>query len=43
MQGPLAIARQGSFFVGERDVYSDTLAVRAGFEPSGTSLNKIFK
>src|ERR1700744_5705065 len=34
--GPLTIARQGSFFVGGRDVKSDTLSTLPNYAPSGT-------
>jgi pimeloyl-ACP methyl ester carboxylesterase len=34
--GPLTIARQGSFFVGGRDVKSDTLSTLPAYAPSGT-------
>src|SRR5476649_406566 len=34
--GPLTIARQGSFFVGGRDVKSDTLSVLPAYAASGT-------
>src|SRR5262245_15067376 len=36
MQGPLVIASQGSFFVGGRDVYSETLSTLPAFPPNGT-------
>jgi hypothetical protein len=34
--GPLTIAKQGSFFVGGREVKSDTLSTLPGYAPSGT-------
>src|SRR5689334_6400728 len=34
--GPLTIARQGSFFVGGREVKSDTLSTLPAYAPSGT-------
>ena len=34
--GPLAVAKQGSFFVGGRDIHSDTLSILPIFAPSGT-------
>lgn len=34
--GPLTIARQGSFFVGGRDVTSDTLSTLPAYAPEGT-------
>ena len=34
--GPLTIARQGSFFVGGRDVKSDTLSTLPAYASSGT-------
>src|SRR5450432_4704152 len=34
--GPLTIARQGSFFVGGRDVKSDTLSTLPAYAASGT-------
>ena len=34
--GPLTIARQGSFFVGGREVKSDTLSTVPAYAPSGT-------
>ncbi|GJD48239.1 hypothetical protein OPKNFCMD_0956 [Methylobacterium crusticola] len=34
--GPLTIAKQGSFFVGGRDVTSDTLSTLPNYAPSGT-------
>jgi len=33
---PLMIARQGSFFVGGHDVYSETLSTQPAFAPTGT-------
>ncbi|MCR0984781.1 alpha/beta hydrolase family protein [Roseomonas populi] len=35
-QGPLTIARQGSFFVGGRTLHSDTLSTQPAYAPSGT-------
>ena len=34
--GPLTIARQGSFFIGGRDVKSETLSTLPAYAPSGT-------
>ena len=34
--GPLAVAKQGSFFVGGRDIHSGTLSSLAAREPTGT-------
>jgi hypothetical protein len=34
--GPLTIARQGSFFIGGRDVKSDTLSTLPAYAASGT-------
>jgi hypothetical protein len=34
--GPLTIARQGSFFVGGREVKSDTLSTLPAYASSGT-------
>jgi pimeloyl-ACP methyl ester carboxylesterase len=34
--GPLTIERQGSFFVGGRDIHSDTLSTLPAYAPSGT-------
>ena len=34
--GPLTIEQQGSFFVGGRDVRSDTLSTLPAYAPSGT-------
>ena len=34
--GPLTLAGQGSFFVGGRDVQSDTLSTLPAYAPSGT-------
>lgn len=34
--GPLTIAQQGSFFIGGRDVKSDTLSTLPNYAPSGT-------
>jgi hypothetical protein len=34
--GPLVIAKQGSFFVGGRDIHSDTLSSLPAREPTGT-------
>jgi len=36
MDGPLVIAKQGSFFVGGRDVHSDTLSMLPAFASTGT-------
>jgi pimeloyl-ACP methyl ester carboxylesterase len=36
LAGPLTIAAQGSFFVGGRDVASDTLSTLPAYAPSGT-------
>ncbi len=36
LSGPLVIAQQGSFFVGGRDVHSDTLSTLPNFAPAGT-------
>jgi hypothetical protein len=36
MDGPLVLARQGSFFVGGRDVHSDTLSMLPAFASAGT-------
>ena len=33
--GPLAVAKQGSFFVGGRDIHSDTLSSLPAREPTG--------
>lgn len=35
-QGPLTIARQGSFFVGGKDVKSDNLSLVSAYAPAGT-------
>jgi hypothetical protein len=35
--GPLTIAKQGSFFVGGRDVHSDTLSTVPAYDASGTA------
>ncbi|MGT2478679.1 esterase [Methylobacterium oryzae CBMB20] len=41
--GPLTIAEQGSFFVGGRDVQSDTLSTLPAYAPSGTiSVDQIY-
>ncbi|QGY05901.1 esterase [Methylobacterium mesophilicum SR1.6/6] len=41
--GPLTIAEQGSFFVGGRDVASDTLSTLPAYAPSGTiSVDQIY-
>ena len=34
--GPLVVAKQGSFFVGGRDIHSDTLSSLPAREPTGT-------
>ena len=34
--GPLTVQEQGSFFVGGRDVRSDTLSTLPAYAPSGT-------
>ena len=34
--GPLALAKQGSFFIGGRDIHSDTLSTLPAFAPTGT-------
>lgn len=34
--GPLAVAKQGSFFVGGREIHSDTLSSLPAREPTGT-------
>ncbi len=34
--GPLVVAKQGSFFVGGRDIHSDTLSTLPDYAPSGT-------
>lgn len=39
LTGPLTIAGQGSFFLGGKDVRSDTLSNSARYEPSGTIAN----
>lgn len=36
LSGPVSIARQGSFFVGGRDVKSDTLSTLPAYAPAGT-------
>lgn len=36
ISGPLEIARQGSFFIGGRDVHSDTLSTLPNYASSGT-------
>ena len=36
LSGPLMIAKQGSFFVGGRDVYSETLSTLPAYAPAGT-------
>ena len=36
MDGPLTIAKQGSFFIGGRDLHSDTLSTLPAYAPSGT-------
>ena len=36
MAEPLSIEKQGSFFVGGRDVKSDTLSTLPAYAPSGT-------
>ena len=35
--GPLTIEKQGSFFVGGREVHSDTLSTLPAYAPSGTT------
>ncbi len=34
--GPLTLEKQGSFFVGRRDMQSDTLSTLPAYAPSGT-------
>ncbi len=34
--GPLVVAKQGSFFVGGRDLHSDTLSTLPDYAPTGT-------
>ncbi|PLZ04050.1 esterase [Burkholderia sp. WAC0059] len=36
LSGPLSIAKQGSFFIGGRDVHSDTLSTLPNYAASGT-------
>lgn len=36
LSGPMSIAKQGSFFIGGRDVHSDTLSTLPAYVPSGT-------
>jgi hypothetical protein len=36
MQGPLTVQAQGSFFIGGRDIASDTLSTLPAYAPSGT-------
>ncbi len=41
--GPLTIAEQGSFFVGGRDVASETLSTLPAYAPSGTiSVDQVY-
>ena len=39
--GPLTIAGQGSFFIGGRDLHSDTLSTLPAYAPSGTITSKV--
>ena len=43
LDGPLSIARQGSYFVGGRDVRSDSLSTLPAYAPSGTvSIDQVY-